>query len=216
MDGVAPDGSPVEIYRALPAEPDLSRLRSVISRGASVLDLGSGPGRLTNPLAVDGHQVVAVDDSALMLAHVVGAETVMADIWTLQIGRRFDVVLALSHLINDAARSRRSALLGVCRRHLAEDGIVIVQRYSPGWLPTTNTGNLGEVAIRLHDVSIHGDGSFAAVATYELGGQMWSQRFTAATVDDDELMSLAIENDLQVCGAIGDEVEWVMLAAARS
>ena len=54
--------------------------------GASVLDLGSGPGRIANPLARAGHDVVAVDDSQAMLDHVEGATTVLADLWTLDLG----------------------------------------------------------------------------------------------------------------------------------
>ena len=59
MNGVAPDGSPVEIYAALPAEPELSRVRSLLAPGARILDLGCGTGRIANPLAADGHAVVA-------------------------------------------------------------------------------------------------------------------------------------------------------------
>ena len=46
MSGVAPDGSPVAFYRRLPAfgEPEL--IHGAIPRGASVLDLGCGPGRI--------------------------------------------------------------------------------------------------------------------------------------------------------------------------
>ena len=54
----APDGSPVELYLALSPEPDLTRVCSVLHPNWSVLDLGSGPGRIANPLAADGHEVV--------------------------------------------------------------------------------------------------------------------------------------------------------------
>ncbi len=69
---VAPDGSPVEVCLALPAEPDLSRVCSVLPSLTSVLDLGSGPGRIANPLSAAGHDVVAVDDLSEVLTHVVG------------------------------------------------------------------------------------------------------------------------------------------------
>jgi 2-polyprenyl-3-methyl-5-hydroxy-6-metoxy-1,4-benzoquinol methylase len=76
-NGVAPDGSPVDVYRALPSEPDSSRIRSILNEVGSILDLGCGPGRFSNPLAAAGHRVVAVDDSAEMLSWVLGAETVL-------------------------------------------------------------------------------------------------------------------------------------------
>ena len=216
-DDVAPDGSPVEIYLALPVEPELTRLRAVIPPGASVLDLGSGPGRFANPLAAAGHDVVAVDDSAAMLAHVDGPETVLGDIWSLHLGRRFDVVLALSHLINDADRARRSALLNVCREHAAAGGTVVVQRYAPGWRPVERDSTVGDITVRLHSVVEHADGSFDAVVTYGLRGRAWSQAFTSVVVDDDGLQSLASENGLDVRGTVDGRPELVVLAArARS
>jgi len=65
----APDGSPVEVYLALSPEPDLTRVRSVLHPNCSVLDLGSGAGRIANPLAAEGHEVVAVDKSVEMRRH---------------------------------------------------------------------------------------------------------------------------------------------------
>ncbi len=116
---------------ALPAEPDLGRVRSVLSADASILDLGSGPGRIANPLAALGHHVVAVDDSPEMLALIVGAEVELGDVRNLHLGRRFDAVLALSHLVNSPARSQRLDLLRTCREHVHDDGVVLVQRYPP-------------------------------------------------------------------------------------
>ena len=210
MDGVAPDGSPVEVYRALPAEPDLGRLRSVLPAGCSVLDLGAGVGRLANPLAAAGHQVVAVDDSAEMLSWVDGPECIQADIWSLDLGRRFDAVLALSHLVNSSAPQRCVELLGVCRRHLRDGGVLIVQRYPPAWRPTDGSSTNGAVEIRLHDV-VGDAGRFSAAVTYSVGSRSWSQPFEAAIVDDSELASLAVATGLIVTGYPDDERAWVLL-----
>jgi ABC-type sugar transport system substrate-binding protein len=87
-----------------------------------------------------------------MLEHVVGAETVIGDVWALHLNRRFGAVLVLSHLINTPARSRRLALLRVCREHLEDDGIIVMQRYPPDWVPTESEAVVGAVAIRLHDL----------------------------------------------------------------
>jgi SAM-dependent methyltransferase len=211
VDEVAPDGSPVAVYRALPAEPALGYVRSLVSGPASILDLGCGPGRLANPLAADGHQVVAVDDSAGMLADVTGAETVLADVWTLDLDRRFDLVLALSHLVNEPERSRRLDLLRVCRAHVRDGGTVLVQRYPPGWQPGEGTSEVGDVGVHLHDVVHHGDGSFSAVVTYRLGGHGWDQAFTAIVVDDDELAALASATGFVVAETIDTEGAWVVL-----
>lgn len=211
MDGVAPDGSPVEVCRSLPVQPDLDRLLAALPAGCSVLDLGTGVGRLANPLAAAGYDVVAVDESAEMLAHVIGAERVRADIWSLDLGRRFHGVLALSHLVNSRSRSRRIQLLDVCRRHLQDDGVLIVQRYSPEWSPAERSSTIGRVAIRLHDVVLHVEG-FSAAVTYTVGVQSWTQRFDAMIVDDDELAALAAATGFTVRGNLDVEGVWVVLA----
>lgn len=93
----APDGSPVELYAALGplGEPEL--VHAAIPPGAAILELGAGAGRLTHALLELGHPVVAVDQSAAMLSHIVGAETVRGDIESLDLGRRFPVVLLASN-----------------------------------------------------------------------------------------------------------------------
>jgi SAM-dependent methyltransferase len=210
---VAPNGSPVAVYLALPAEPDLSRVRGVLPPNGSVLDLGCGVGRIANPLAAAGHSVVAVDDSAEMLARLAGPEPVLGDVWALNLRRRFDAVLALSHLINGREPALRSGLLGVCRRHLGANGKVVVQRYAPDWTPTEGVGTVGKVEVHLHDVALFEDG-FSAQVTYRIGQQRWTQSFDGAIVDDAELASLAGAVGLSVVDTLDDTGAWVLLASA--
>ncbi len=66
-----------------------------------------------------------------MLAHVRGAEPVLADIEDLELGRTFDAVLLASHFVNIAEDELRRAVLATCRRHLAPDGVVLIQRLDP-------------------------------------------------------------------------------------
>lgn len=56
---VTPDGAPVEVYRELPFSPEFDPLVAALHPGSSVLDLGSGTGRLANGLVAEGHPVVA-------------------------------------------------------------------------------------------------------------------------------------------------------------
>jgi SAM-dependent methyltransferase len=211
MAGVANDGSPVDVYLALSPEPEMSIVRLVLNPGDSVLDLGSGPGRITNPLVADGHPVVAVDDSAEMLQSIVGATTVLSDILTLDLGRRFDVVLAASHLINARTHGLRAQLLDVCRRHVELDGRVILQRYPPHWLPTDEERERDGVGMHLHDVRLLADG-FAAAVTYTVGARSWTQRFESAVVDDTELSLLADGAGLTVDAVLDDAGQWVVLS----
>jgi len=211
--GVAPDGSPVAVYLALAPGDDLARVRSVLSPRARVLDLGSGPGRIANALAADGHDVVAVDDAPEMLEHVRGARTVAADVWTLDLGERFDMVLALSHLINDPSRDRRVLLLEMCARHVAPNGVVVVQRLAleP---PTEGTRTIGALTVRTHDIT-SARNRVRAVTTYALEGASWTQHWEAELVDDAELARCAATAGLTVDRAIDEDARWVVLTPAR-
>jgi SAM-dependent methyltransferase len=77
----------------LPAGADPGIIHAAVPGGTSILELGSGTGRVTSALTALGRPVVAVDESAEMLARVRGAETVQAGIEDLSLGRLFDVVL---------------------------------------------------------------------------------------------------------------------------
>jgi SAM-dependent methyltransferase len=211
MDGsVARDGSPVEVYRALGGGADLEVVLECVPAGGSVLDLGSGPGRIANPLARAGHAVVAVDDSQAMLDHVEGATTVLADLWILDLDRRFDVVLAMSHLINDPGRRRRVQLLEVCARHLAPTGLVLVQRLPLGWTPKEERRTVGGVAVHMHHVELLSNG-YRASNTYTVGAESWTQDYESEWVDDTELEACAAISGLRVDRVLDDPGRWVVL-----
>ena len=88
-------GSDVELFRRLAAQT-----------GGPILEIGCGTGRVTMPLAADGHDVVGIDRSAPMLAiaeaHRAGlpADTAarisyrQADLATLDLGREFALIVA--------------------------------------------------------------------------------------------------------------------------
>src|SRR5690349_2959958 len=130
---VTPDGCPVELYaRLLPhGEPEI--VHAAVPPGAAILELGAGTGRVTTPLVDLGHEVVAVDESAEMLAYVRGAETVHAAIEDLVLPRRFGVVLLMSYLIDIPDDDLRRAWLRTCRAHVEDDGRVVIQRHGPVW-----------------------------------------------------------------------------------
>lgn len=103
-----------------------------------VLELGCGTGRVALALAQDGREVVGVDISAAMLdlarakdgaGHV---EWVAGDMRDLDLGRRFDLVLAplggLQHLVtvDDLV-----ATFEVIARHLAASGAAVIDVEAP-------------------------------------------------------------------------------------
>jgi SAM-dependent methyltransferase len=98
---IAPDGSAVAMYAALPAEHEVAAmLHRALPAGGSVLDLGAGTGRLAGPLVALGHPVVAVDNSPDMLAHIqAGTPTVCADITSLALAARFSGVVVSGFLL---------------------------------------------------------------------------------------------------------------------
>jgi SAM-dependent methyltransferase len=130
-----------------------------------------------------------VDQSADMLAHVRGAETVQSSIADLDLGRRFDAVLMASHLVNTEDDTERRALLAAAARHLAPGGRMVAELYPPAWFDEVadrSGGHIGAVRADLCDV--HRDGDVVqATIRYWVGNDLWTQTFTARRLDDEAL-----------------------------
>jgi SAM-dependent methyltransferase len=185
---VAPDGSPVILYTRFPPGDEPEIIDAAIPRHSTILELGAGAGRITHPLLERGHQVVAVDQSAAMLRHIHGAETVQADIETLDLGRRFPVVLLASHFVNVPEEASRRAFLRTCRRHVTDGGMALIERHEPDWAESAREGMREVAGIRLGLRDVLGDPPHvSAVAVYEIDGQVFEQPFTARVFNDDEL-----------------------------
>jgi SAM-dependent methyltransferase len=205
---VAPDGSPVEVYLRLPPRGEPELVHEHIPAGAEILELGSGVGRVTHELIRLGHSVVAVDESAEMLAHVRGAPTVCASIEALDLGRRFPCVLLMSNLVNTDAGQRR-AFLEACARHVAEDGLLLIERHEPGWSPEeTQPKALGDLVVSLQDVRVDHP-KVSATVRYEFGACAWHHAFTAWLLDDDELADELRSVGLELVRTLGDDRRWV-------
>lgn len=216
-DFVSDDGSPLALYLAIPAGDAPTRIHEAIPAESRVLELGSGPGRLTRVLIAYGHRVTAVDDSREMLDHVTGAQRVCADLHQLDLGERFDVVLAASHLINQPEHASRRLLLDVCRRHVSSDGVVLLERYPPGWLETATDGTsrLGPVSMDLK-IGAMSAGVRSAAVTYHLGDRSWTQEFSATDVDDEMLAIEALEHGLVLDRVLDEAATWVALRPAAA
>jgi SAM-dependent methyltransferase len=177
----------VAVYLRLPAMGEADLVASVTERGATVLELGCGVGRVTHALVDSGFVVTAVDESAEMLAHVRGATTVQADVATLALDETFDCVLLASHFVNTGDDAERAAILAACARHVASDGVVVVQAYPPelDWTPGRETA-LGDVIVRLAEAEQSGP-RVRATMEYELDGDRWRQTFEAVLLSEDAL-----------------------------
>ena len=108
-------------------------------QGGSVLELGAGTGRVTEALLAAGHEVVAVDASAAMLARAAtrlagreGVELVEADMRSVRLGRHFDLVIApFNTLMHAYTLDDQDATLATVAEHLAPDGLFAFDVYQP-------------------------------------------------------------------------------------
>jgi SAM-dependent methyltransferase len=204
----ASDGSPVDLYRRLPSFGEAERIHELIPAGAGVLELGCGVGRVTHGLVRLGHPVTAVDESEAMLAHVRGAEVIRGRIEELDLRRRFDCVLLMSRLVNVPDDEQRLAFLRTCAKHVADDGIVLIERHEPDWQPVEGRrGERGGVAFSLEDVRAAGR-IVAASVLYESDGTMWRHPFVARLLDDDELDAELRAAGLRLTRVLGEPRTW--------
>lgn len=210
---IAPDGSPVELYRHLPERTqDAELIHGLLPESGSVLDLGCGTGRLAEPLARLGHRVTGIDNEPAMLASLRLATGICADAATLDLGERFEAVLLMSHFVNAADTGFVEAVLATVQRHLAGDGFAVVERYPPGWVPTcTGYTRTGEgVRYTLHDLVREG-GVLTATMRYEFNGVHAEQRFSTRDVDDRRLAQLAGAAGMRVGSTLNRSGTLVML-----
>jgi SAM-dependent methyltransferase len=132
IPGSPMDGD-VDLYRTLARET-----------GGPVLEVGCGTGRVTIPLAMDGHEVVGVDLSAPMLRlarrkleslspEVAGRLTFAeADMRSLDLGRTFALILTPSRVFQFALTTDdQRAALRALRDHLAPAGRLVLDLFDP-------------------------------------------------------------------------------------
>ena len=184
---VSPDGNPVAVYLVLPARDEADLISAAIAPGSSVLELGCGAGRVSRALAARGHRVVGVDQSPDMLRHVgppPAVRPVLADIEDLALEERFDAVLLASYLVNTADRDLRSRFLVTCRGHLAEGGVVVIQRVDPGitWAVGASS-SYGPVRVKLLAAAPR-DHFMEARLEYRVGPRTFEQVICVEILDD--------------------------------
>ena len=186
MSATARDGSPVGLYATLAplGEPEL--IDGAIPSGSEILELGCGAGRITHELVALGHRVTAVDNSAEMLAHVRGAETVLGDIESLDLGRTFAVVVLASNFLNAPEQAELDAVLAACARHVEPAGHALLERMPPDWEANEGTRTAGGVEMTLSGVVREGE-LVSAVMEYRANGERWTHAFRAKLISDDEV-----------------------------
>jgi SAM-dependent methyltransferase len=215
MSGIAPDGSPVALYARLPplGEPEL--IHAAVPAGCAILELGAGAGRLTRPLLELGHEIVAVDNSPEMLAHIQGADTVLGAIETLALERRFPAVVLASNFVNHPNDGERRAFLATCARHVLPDGQVLLEGFPRDWEPGGEWSEHGPVRLRLRRWSRSGT-LVSGEMEYVVDGERLVHAFESKLLTDDELDADLAAVGLRRTRELDDRGTWIEARPVRS
>jgi SAM-dependent methyltransferase len=209
---ITADGCAVDYYATLHPNGEPERIHGAIPAGASILELGAGTGRVTHRLIELGHEVVAVDQSPEMLDHITGVETVCSSIETLDLERRFDLVLLMSFVIETADADQRAAFLATCCRHVTDGGSVVLQRHPPEWYDA-----IAPIAARLDDgrtfrlggLSHPAPDLLAATTEYTIGERRWTHFFVSKRRTDAQFERELERAGLTTVEFIDGDREWI-------
>jgi len=182
-----PDAGFAELYAQLPDATDLWPWLE-LAQGATppVLYLGIGSGRLAVPLSAAGIELVGVDSHPGMLdrlrERLPRPELIRSRIEDLDLGRRFDLVIAPTNILYLVERLRRAA------DHVAGTGAIAFELANPHWL---RAGGGDGVRVRTFD----GNGACLEVDYRLPNGRTITQHADVAVVWPEEM-----ENWLSAAG----------------
>ncbi|MGW0810202.1 class I SAM-dependent methyltransferase [Nonomuraea sp. NPDC002799] len=211
---ITPDGSPVDFYSVLQPSGEPELVAQVTPPGGRVLELGAGVGRVTHPLVALGFDVVAVDESAEMLARVRGARTVLGRVEELRLDERFDTVILASQLVNTVDEVARGEFIATCARHVEPGGAVLVQ-----WMPAAAHDKWhvglgrsdGDVTITMAAVEEVSPGVYHATMRYTYGDdKVWTQSFSSRRLTDDDLAAALNAGGLRLERFLTEDRTWLL------
>ncbi|MEU9160793.1 class I SAM-dependent methyltransferase [Streptomyces sp. NPDC048424] len=207
---ITPDGCAVELYERLPVgdEPDI--IQRAVPAKARILELGSGVGRVTHPLVERGFTVTAVDEFPRMLERVHGARTVCSPIEELALDEHFDVVLLGSFLVHAGDPQVLRGLLRTCRRHVANDGCVLIQREGEGRhenLP--HERKIADGLVRVLSSDPVGPGVRSVHVEYVFPDARWTQTFLSRPLTTEAFELALSEAGLAVDAYLTGDHTWV-------
>jgi hypothetical protein len=139
---------------------------------------------------------------------------VLADIATVDLGRRFPVVVLASNFINHPDDAERRTFLAACTRHVLPEGQVLLQGFPRDWTPSTDWSEHGSVRLRLRSFTLE-DGLVAGEMEYVVDGRRLLHEFESRLLSPEEL-----DTDLEAVGLrrvreLDDRGSWIE-AALRS
>lgn len=209
---ITPDGCAVELYRRLAVNDEPDVIAAAVPAGSSILELGSGAGRVTHPLIERGFDVTAVDESARMLEQVRGARTVCGPIESLDLGdETFDVVMLASFLVHAGDRRVREGLLRTCRRYVRDGGVVLIRREaedSRAGLPRERVHPAG-YTVGIVSAEPVGDGVDSVLCGYEFPDARWTQTFLSRPLSKERFEGCLEAAGLRVDRCLTEDRAWV-------
>jgi hypothetical protein len=142
---------------------------------------------------------------------------VLADIRTLKLGRTFPCVLLASNLVNCVDAATREAMLACCRRHVAQDGKVIVQRLAPDRALTIEEGPWTRGQASFHLTSLVRRGRiFSASMMIELDGKRWRHTFEAEVLSDADVDAALASAGLIRLAFLDESRAWIAAGPVSS
>ena len=157
--------------------------------GDPILELGCGTGRVLAPLAAQGHTITGVDISPTLLAiardklarrqlmdrvTLVEADLRSFDLPDKQFRFAFCTSNTLMHLETQADQL---AVLGNARRHLAEDGLLLIDLFNPDIPRLLAVNGVQELADQWRDPETGADVYKWSVRTLDLAEQLQETLF---------------------------------------
>ena len=121
------------VYQDKDYAGEANYLRSLLTRHGltqgDILEFGSGTGKHGRLLAAQGWRVLGIELSAEMVAHAEqtnGFSCLQGDICAVNLGRTFDAVLSLFHVISyQTSNKNLNAVFARAAEHLLSDGLFI-------------------------------------------------------------------------------------------
>ena len=138
----APDPKYQELLIRLGPDPQWATIWKPLiawKPSANVLELGAGAGNLAIPLAEHVRRYDVVDADPGLIDYIIGrlpgsSRGYSQRIETFDADMLYDTVVMRSCLLNLMRQDSRSLSLATIRRHLAPDGVFVIEVFDPSWM----------------------------------------------------------------------------------
>lgn len=178
--------------------------------GAALVHGTAGAGRITLAVTELGFALEGAVQA------VIDPELPPATLAAIDLGRRFELVVLGSHLVNLPDPAARAAFLGIAARHVvngdaralgrasrAASGTVLIEHHPLDWASTASATPATAGGSQPGMVDVRRDPPFvSAVSVFDVGGRIVRQPFTARVLSEPELEGLLRSAGLMIRGRL--------------